>query len=401
MKELAGAAHLVLLACGALALSCARRDTRGSGSPDDAAGPEAARVSPWPAFQKGGNLQGEGDALPLERMSLRWEYKIGGGAKSSPAILGGVVYIGGGDGAIHAIDLAQGSLRWKHIPSGEGVESEFFAAPLVFEGRLFIGDGNGTLHAVSIADGGPLWTFKTEGEIKSSVNRVGKSILFGSYDGNLYCVDAETGKEIWKFETAAPVHATPGVVDGTTFCGGCDAVLRAIHVEGREAGQEKWNFEFGDRIAAAPVGFDGKVAAAGLGGLLACFNVADGKQLWQRKIKGEGFFGSPAFSGGLLFLPGSRKAAYCVDTETGEIRWTFENLSGFDGSAAVAGEGVYFPGKDGKLHVLDIKTGEEVWHFSAGGSIEGALAIGEGALVFCDTAGTLYCLCPAEGVRRR
>ena len=177
------------------------------------------------------------------------------------------------------------------------------------------------------------------------------------------------------------------------FCGGCDATLRAIELS---SGREKWNAEMGAPIPTPPVGFQGKVAVGNLKGEVACFRLADGKELWRRKLEDEALYGAFAYADGLLVVPGRNRALYCLRAETGELRWSCPSRSGFEAASVIAGERVYAPGKDGTLHVLDLKTGEEVWHFSAGASIEGSPAIGEGALVFCDMSGTVYCLAPAD-----
>jgi len=91
---------------------------------------------------------------------VKWKFKTGGEVVSSPAVVGGVVYVGSNDGRLYAIDEATGSLKWK-LATGARVSS----SPAVADGVVF----------------------------------------FGSYDGNFYALDAATGKVMWKFKNGASV----------------------------------------------------------------------------------------------------------------------------------------------------------------------------------------------------
>ena len=74
---------------------------------------------------------------------------------SSAAIVDGVVYVGGGNGDLLALDLASGKLRWKYTTGNLIGES----SPSVGDGAVYIGDLGGLLHAVNVKDGSRLWTF--------------------------------------------------------------------------------------------------------------------------------------------------------------------------------------------------------------------------------------------------
>lgn len=44
---------------------------------------------------------------------VKWKFQTGGEVVSSPAVVGGVVYVGSNDGRMYAIDGASGTLKWK------------------------------------------------------------------------------------------------------------------------------------------------------------------------------------------------------------------------------------------------------------------------------------------------
>ena len=93
-----------------------------------------------------------------------WTYEAGESIESSAAISNGVVYVGSQSGELAALNLSNGSVRWKYKATGPIGES----SPCVANGVVYIGDLNGTVHAVRASDGHAVWTFKTNGEVKSS-----------------------------------------------------------------------------------------------------------------------------------------------------------------------------------------------------------------------------------------
>src|SRR5215475_1138870 len=44
---------------------------------------------------------------------VKWSFRAGGEVISSPAIVGGIVYVGSNDGNLYAVDQEAGSQKWK------------------------------------------------------------------------------------------------------------------------------------------------------------------------------------------------------------------------------------------------------------------------------------------------
>jgi outer membrane protein assembly factor BamB len=96
-------------------------------------------------------------STPPATLKVLWTYDAGDVIESSAAIAGGVVYVGGGDGDLIALDLMSGALRWKYATGNLIGES----SPAVGADAVYIGDLGGLLHAVRRRDGLKLWTFRT------------------------------------------------------------------------------------------------------------------------------------------------------------------------------------------------------------------------------------------------
>ena len=159
--------------------------------------PPASPANEWRQFRGSPALTGISSSTVPTTLKVLWTYELGDIIESSAAIAGGVVYVGGGNGDLVALDFESGKLKWKY-PTGNLIGE---SSPAVGGDAVFVGDLGGLMHAVNMADGKGLWTFKTSSEIKSSPVLAEGAVLFGSYDGNLYAVDQKSGKLRWKFTT--------------------------------------------------------------------------------------------------------------------------------------------------------------------------------------------------------
>ncbi len=361
-----------------------------------AQGPVVTPASEWRQFRGNPQLTGVSASTPPSTLKLLWTYDAGDVIDSSAAIADGVVYVGGGDGNLIALDLASGALRWKY-PTGNLIGE---SSPAVGSDVVFIGDLGGIVHAVNTRDGKALWTFKTGSEIKSSpvvVSGVpggpGSSdvVLIGSYDGHLYALDARTGRVRWKLLTNGMVHATPAVQNGLAFIAGCDAIFRAIRVAD---GRQMYQVESGAYTAASPViDADGSRAYFGTFNFeVLALDLKKRRVVWRYSQPDAQFpyYSSAALSNGRVIVGGRDKTIHAIDTATGKGAWTFATRARVDSSPVVAGGHVYVGSSDGRLYVLDAASGKKLSEFDTGAAITASPAIAAGRVVIGTQDGRLY-----------
>jgi outer membrane protein assembly factor BamB len=192
-----------------------------------------------------GSLDGAIRGLDRITGKLLWTYKTGGERRfsapgihgampstevmpdpfdvflSSPAISGGIAYIGSGDQHVYALDVATGALRWK-TRTGNVVH----ASPAVANGVVYIGSFDRKFYALTAATGAIIWTFET-GDDRQIYNQVGIAssaavdegrVFFGCRDGYFYALDATTGSLLWKHDNHKGwVIASPALAGGNVY----------------------------------------------------------------------------------------------------------------------------------------------------------------------------------------
>ena len=374
------------------------------------AGAEEPDGSDWPQFRRDPALTGAAPEGPGASLEVRWTVPLGFSVEGSPAVVDGFVYATALPGVLVKLDLDDGTEQWRYRPGASpeapegqepgGTPSDFEedrfgeSSPAVAGGLVFVGDLLGVLHALDADTGIPRWTFATGAEIKASPVVVGDLVLIGSYDERFYALDRETGAERWSVATEGPVHGTPARQGDRVWITGCDAVLRGIRIsDGAEVGR----FDSGAYTAASPALGGGALFYGTFDNEVLSVEADTGTLRWRYRHPERSFpfYASAALAGDLVVVAGRDKMVHALDRETGEARWTFRAGARFDSSPAVASGLVYAGNADGRLHVLDLETGEKRGEFHAGAPIMSSPALSGDRIVFGTQDGALFALGPA------
>jgi outer membrane protein assembly factor BamB len=151
-----------------------------------------------------------------------------GASHTVPAIADGMVFWL--DSRLNAVDLATGELIWQLAFEGirQGLQEQQQSSPAVRGGVLYVGTDTRQVLALDAATGEERWRFEAPAEFQSSPALAGDTLYIGCRDGHLYALDATTGAELWRLETGGPVQSSPWVADGVVFCGSDDGIIYAI-----------------------------------------------------------------------------------------------------------------------------------------------------------------------------
>lgn len=159
---------------------------------------------------------------------LKWKSKTEDEVVSDPIIFDEVVYFGGSDGYLHAVDSNTGQEKWRFKAKGSVQE---VSDPAIADAVMYFGSDDGYLHAIDMNTGQENWKFKTQTWSVSTPSIADGVVYFGTWDGHIYAVDIKTGQEKWKFRIEGRVISSPSIADGFVYFKSKDGILYAL--EGR------------------------------------------------------------------------------------------------------------------------------------------------------------------------
>ena len=325
---------------------------------------------------------------PRQFHRVKWKFPTGDRIISSPVAQDKVLYFGGDDGNIYAVDSETGRQIWKRTTGGPAP-----CTPAVANGIVYAGSYDGKFYALDAQTGAIKWKFATEGErrfeakgihglqpknqtiadqfdifLSSPVVAQG-AVYFGSGDGNLYALDAATGELKWKFKTGDVIHASPAYADGVLFVGSWDSYFYAVDAA---TGKEKWKFHGGeDPLIHNQVGFQSSAAVVGGVVYVGCrdahlyaLDAATGKEKWKVFNDLSWVIVSPAVvDGKVIFATSDSSLFRVIDAATGKELLKKEDKAYMFSSPVVAGDVVLIGVLNGTLQARDLKTGEPLWDF--------------------------------------
>jgi outer membrane protein assembly factor BamB len=90
------------------------------------------------------------------------------------------------------------------------------------DGVVYLGGGDGYVYALNASDGSTFWSFRTNSNLYSCPAVSGGVVYVGSMDtstGNMYAINAATGAKLWNFSTGYMnlVSSSPAMLTAWSF----------------------------------------------------------------------------------------------------------------------------------------------------------------------------------------
>jgi outer membrane protein assembly factor BamB len=284
---------------------------------------------------------------------IKWRFSTGSSIYSSPAVVGGIVYVGSDDDSLYAIDAATGAERWRFSTGGD-VDS----SAAVVDGTVYVGSYDGNIYAIDAASGEERWRFDTNEDGR----RLVPAVLYGMvYVGgtNLYALDAASGEERWRFSASDSLSA-PAVADGMVFAAG-----QSLYAIDAASGEERWRFSNEGYGFGVPVVADANVYAGSYDGYTYAIDAVTGEERWRFAT---GVTESPAVAHGMVFAStlqtgdaSLRPAVFALDATSGSELWRFAPGAGFDSTPLYVDGTVFVYADDQNLYAIDATSGAEQW----------------------------------------
>lgn len=324
------------------------------------------------------------------KFDVRWHTSIGdqGPDLLQTTLTKNAIYCATGKGSLLRLDRTNGKEIWR-IETGMVISGGVSSG----DGMVFIGSNKGDVLAYG-EDGKLRWKSLVSSEVLNVSKVADGIVMVRSGDGRIAGLNAENGKQVWTYERSTPAlvvrsHAGVAIQRGVAYAGFAAGKLSAIRISDGEVlwetlvSQPRGNTEL-ERISdvtSDPVVDDDQVCAVSFQGRTACFDTAQGNQLWSRDI--SSYSGLTIFSK-YLFLSDSTGSVISLDKTNGEMEWKnadllYRNLT----APYVFGKYVLVGDLHGYLHALNLNDGSLAARIELdGGAIEATpMGLDDGLLV--------------------
>ncbi len=351
----------------------------------------------WPMFHHDLAHTGYSTSTAPSTNQTSWNYWTGSYVTSSPAVVGGVVYVGSGDNNVYALNANTSAKIWNYTTDG----SVNWASPAVAGGVVYVGSNDGKVYALNAATGAKLWSYTTNGAVYSSPAVVSDVVYEGSNDGKVYALNAITGAKVWSYTTDSEVWSSPAVAGGVVYVGSNDGKVYALNAA---TGAKLWSFPTGGAVYSSPTVDGGMVFVGSCNNNTYALNASTGSFIWSY-LTNSAVYSSPAVADGKVYVGSGNIGVglgngtiYCLDASSGVFIWSYTTFGWVESSPAVAGGVVYVGSNDGKVYALNATTGKLVWSYRTGDWVFSSPAVANGIIYVGSLDGQVYAFGRQVGV---
>ena len=245
----------------------------------------------------------------VPRLKLKWAFGFPGAsaANAQPTIVGGLLFVGGGDRKVYALDAKSGCTRWAFATEAV-VRTAISVGPIsgADQFAVFFGDVRANAYAVNATTGTLLW--KTKVEDHPAARIVGAPTLHSgvlyvpvssfeeatgskpdyqccTFRGSVVALDSATGRQIWKAYTIpeAPRPTKQNVI-GTQLYGPAGAAIWSAPT-----------IDVPRQALYVATGNSYSTPSAETSDAILAFDLASGRMLWHRQVTAKDSYVSACY----------------------------------------------------------------------------------------------------------
>ncbi len=239
------------------------------------------------------------------------------GPRSSPAEASGRLVTFGVSGILSCLDATTGNVIWRK-DNPEGLVPQFYTgmSPLVVDNTCIVYTGtkeNGAVQALDLSNGNLKWEWKGEGPSYASpkvMNMESGKLIIVQSEKNLLALNSADGKLVWQIATPPQQRfynaASPYIYRDIIYYTGQGLGMKAVKVVqngGNFTTQELWvNPEIGGKWNT-PVLHDGYLYGFTDQKRIYCINAANGEKAWVDEAVNSDFAGIVDCGSVIIGLP--------------------------------------------------------------------------------------------------
>jgi outer membrane protein assembly factor BamB len=337
----------------------------------------------WGPFVYAGVIDHDGNAAGVVCVdgatgTLRWFARTPKSVRHAVAVDAGIVVAMSEDGAVVAFDAMTGMERWRHVIESTGAVGTYaYQAPLIADGVVYVGVSQDFV-ALNLADGSLKWKASPEpagswlgAYLSPTIDRT-RGVVLGAFaraEEGLFGYSAVDGKRVWTGPlTIEGTTGTPAIdsATGTGYLAAGDGTLYAFEVA---TGRQKWHREIlpgniwtYSLASSLAIGSDRILLSTQKGEVVAV--AKDGSsELWRKKVgpelsdafpfaDGPSVGGSPVLVGDVAWVGGMDGVLYALDAKSGRVLWQSFLGAPTLSTPAISGDALFIGAADGTIHAF-------------------------------------------------
>lgn len=248
---------------------------------------------------------------------IKWSYKLKRKNDSlidSAAVLHdqtNSIIIPGGDGAIHALNKNDGTIKWiwtpeyKEDPTDAIVNSFEGNIQVDSNGNIYVGCDNNYFYCINGYNGLLKWSYYTDMMIWSCACLAHNEnvIIFGCLDRYIYMLDSKTGQLFDKYKTSGEIKSSPLTFNNQVIICNSDGEIYNFDISKKKF-ILLWSISSHVEIYSSPAYKNGILIIAKMNGEIFALNVNNKNKLWFYTTSAP-FCSSPIISNNNIVLIGS------------------------------------------------------------------------------------------------
>lgn len=317
---------------------------------------------------------------------VKWTFDTGSKIDASPVVVGGTVFIGDMSGTFHALDAADGSVKWQVKISDKPIRSS--AAVHVASQTVLFDGCDGWLYALDTATGREKWKAKSDSRSghQSGFGHGTSPMILGTYvfsngPKTITGYEIATGKPVWEYVGGRNANGLSAITQAGPLLvyGNGSAKVDVVNLRtARE--REPLHINGGDTYQATAA-FDGELVYSAEGKGIGAYRLKTEPNPPQRLADAvfqytephwdryHPHFSAVGVDEERVYAGNIDKHLYAIDKSTGKPAWKFPTGGAVYSAPALAGGAVYFGSEDGHLYAVDARTGRETGRLKTGGPI--------------------------------
>jgi outer membrane protein assembly factor BamB len=326
-----------------------------------------------------GTAGGVFQAVRVKDGTIEWTFSAGRAVHGEALVTPEHVYFACDTGFLYKLARRDGKEVWRY-DLGDAQVPRIATHPAVFDydylgprplladGTVYVGSGDGALHAVDDGAGTRRWRYATGGKVRVNAVQSGPHVVFGSLDGSVYALDAKSGALAWKRELRGPITTSPALLAGELVVGTRASAVYALRPD---SGETIWrNLFWGSWVESEAV-LDAGTLYIGSSDLrrVSALDPRDGHVAWRTDVFGSPW-GRPALTARRVYVGAVGTDPYnirhvggvvALERDTGRIAWRWPSpdvpgalQTGFAAAPAIAGDTMVIGGLDGSLYAFTV-----------------------------------------------